>query len=68
MTKRMEFCKTINGMFKDEECDEKLIIYTDKAHFWLNDYVNKQNYRFYGLENLTVSLAKSLHPKKKKTA
>jgi len=27
MTKRIEFCKTINGMFEDGELDEKLIIY-----------------------------------------
>jgi len=44
MMKRVEFCKTINGMFEDRKLDEKLIIYRDEAHFWLNDYVNKQNY------------------------
>jgi len=64
MTKRVEFCKTINGMFEDGELDEKLIIYTDEAHFWLNGYVNKQNYRFWGSENPNVSLAKPLHPQK----
>lgn len=42
IAKRMKFCETI--MFEDGELDEKLIIYTDKAHFWLNGYVNKQNY------------------------
>ncbi|EFN89130.1 hypothetical protein EAI_10984, partial [Harpegnathos saltator] len=40
MTKRMEFCKTINEMFEDEDLDEKLIIYTDVAHFWLSDIKN----------------------------
>ncbi|EZA62935.1 hypothetical protein X777_15527 [Ooceraea biroi] len=64
MTKRVEFCKTINGMFEDGELDAKLIIYTDEAHFWLNGYVNKQNYRFWGSENPNVSLAKPLHPQK----
>ncbi|KYQ46828.1 hypothetical protein ALC60_14161, partial [Trachymyrmex zeteki] len=37
-TKCVEFSKTINVMF--EELDEKLIIFTDEAHFWLNGYVN----------------------------
>ncbi|XP_076388084.1 uncharacterized protein LOC105663682 [Megachile rotundata] len=64
MLKRVEFCKTINGMFENEELDEKFIIYTDEAHFWLNGYVNKQNYRFWGSENPNVSLAKALHPEK----
>nr|XP_012149732.1 PREDICTED: uncharacterized protein LOC105663683 [Megachile rotundata] len=64
MLKRVEFCKTINGMFENEELDEKFIIYTDEAHFWLNGYVNKQNYRFWGSENLNVSLAKDLHSEK----
>ncbi|EFN86514.1 hypothetical protein EAI_02076, partial [Harpegnathos saltator] len=36
MTKRVEFCKTINKMFEDGDLDEKLIIYTDEAHFWPN--------------------------------
>jgi len=40
MAKRVEFCKTINRMFEDGELDEKFIIYTDEAHFWLNGYVN----------------------------
>jgi len=46
MTKRVEFYKMINRIFEDEKLDEKLIIYTNEAHFWLNGYVNKQNYRF----------------------
>ncbi|KYQ49082.1 hypothetical protein ALC60_11852, partial [Trachymyrmex zeteki] len=35
-TKHVEFCKTINVMFEDGELDEKLIIFTGRAHFWLN--------------------------------
>lgn len=64
MTKRIEFCNTITGMFEAEELNEKLIIYSDEAHFWMNGYVNKQNYRFWGTENPNISLAKSLHPQK----
>ncbi|XP_057335141.1 uncharacterized protein LOC130673942 [Microplitis mediator] len=64
MTKRIEFCKTITEMFEAEELDEKMIISSDEAHFWMNGYVNKQNYRFWGTENPNISLAKSLHPLK----
>ena len=29
----------------------KKIIFTDEAHFWLNDFVNKQNCRIWGERN-----------------
>jgi len=64
MEKRVEFCKVITNMFESEELDEKQIIFTDEAHFWLNGYVNKQNYRFWGQENPNVSIAVPLHPQK----
>ena len=51
-------------MLRDREFDEKLMIFTDEAHFYLNGYVNKQNYRFSGSENPTVSISKPLHPQK----
>ena len=35
MEKRVDFCKTITGMF-EEELNEKLIIFRDTAHFCLN--------------------------------
>ena len=38
-------------MLEDGGLAEKLIIWTDKAHFWLNEYVDKNNYRFRDLEN-----------------
>lgn len=64
MAQRVEFCNTVMGLFDAEELDEKFIIYTDEAHFWLDGYVNKQNSRFWGSENPSVSIAKSLHPQK----
>lgn len=64
MEKRVEFCKVITDMFESEGLDEKQIIFTDEAHFWLNGYVNKQNYRFWGQENPNVSIAVPLHPQK----
>lgn len=62
--KRLEFCTKINIMFEEEELDEKAIIFTDEAHFWLHGYVNKQNYRFWGTENPFYSTAKPLHSQK----
>ena len=64
MGKRLKFCKTITGMFEDKELDEKLISFTDKAHFYLNGYINKQNYCFCGSENPNDSIPKPLYPQK----
>ena len=64
MEARGKFCKTITEMFESGEIDENKIVFSDEAHFWLNEYVNKQNYRFWGTENPNISISKSLHPGK----
>ena len=33
--------------------------FSNEAHFWLNGYVNKQNYWFWSTENLNISISKS---------
>lgn len=45
---RKFFCDTIKQLLvrEDEEFHEKRIIFSDEAHFWLNGYVDKQNYWF----------------------
>ena len=40
---RVKFCKTITEMFESGEIDDNKIDLSDKAHFWLNGYVNEQN-------------------------
>ena len=55
------FAKKITGMFEEGELSEKIIIFTGGAHFWLNGYMNKQNYRFWGSGNPQIPEAKSLH-------
>ncbi|GFV70011.1 hypothetical protein TNCV_5074761 [Trichonephila clavipes] len=42
----------------------KRILFCDEAHFWLNDYVNKQNCRIWSEANLQVYVETPLHPEK----
>ena len=64
MEAHVKFCKTITEMFESGEIDKNKIVSFDEAHFWLNGYVNKENYRFWGTENPNISISKSLRPKK----
>ncbi|GFX88893.1 DUF4817 domain-containing protein [Trichonephila clavipes] len=42
----------------------KRILFSDEAHFWLNGYVNKQNYRNWSEANPQVYVETSLHSEK----
>ncbi|GFV40707.1 hypothetical protein TNCV_5054871 [Trichonephila clavipes] len=42
----------------------KRILFSDEAHFWLNDYVNKQNCRLWSEANPQVYVETTLHPEK----
>ncbi|GFW97977.1 uncharacterized protein TNCV_1806281 [Trichonephila clavipes] len=42
----------------------KRILFSDEAHFWLNGYVNKQNWRIWCEANLQVYVETPLHPEK----
>ncbi|GFW78291.1 hypothetical protein TNCV_4123601 [Trichonephila clavipes] len=42
----------------------KRILFSDKAHFWLNGYVNKQNCRIWSEANSQVYVETPLHPEK----
>ena len=59
MVTGVKFCKTITEMFESGEIDENKIDFSNYAHFWLNGYVKKQNYRFWGTENPNISTSKS---------
>ena len=59
---RVKFSKTITEMFESGEIDENKIVFSDEDHFWLNGYLNKQNYRFCGTKNPNISISKFLHP------
>ncbi|GFW86913.1 uncharacterized protein TNCV_2810681 [Trichonephila clavipes] len=42
----------------------KRILFSDEAHFWLNDYVNKQNCRIWSEANPQLYVETPLHPEK----
>ncbi|GFW36654.1 DUF4817 domain-containing protein [Trichonephila clavipes] len=42
----------------------KRILFSDEAHFWLNDYVNKQNCRIWSEAKPQVYVETPLHPEK----
>ncbi|GFX63514.1 DUF4817 domain-containing protein [Trichonephila clavipes] len=42
----------------------KRILFSDEAHFWLNGYVNKQNYRIWSEANPQVYVETPLHSEK----
>ncbi|GFX91170.1 hypothetical protein TNCV_1245851 [Trichonephila clavipes] len=42
----------------------KRILFSDEAHFWLNGYVKKQNYRIWSEANPQVFVETPLHPEK----
>ncbi|GFX85555.1 uncharacterized protein TNCV_3717261 [Trichonephila clavipes] len=42
----------------------KRILFSDKAHFWLNGFVNKQNCRSWSEANPQVYVETPLHPEK----
>ncbi|GFW10742.1 uncharacterized protein TNCV_4918611 [Trichonephila clavipes] len=42
----------------------KRILFSNEAHFWLNGYVNKQNYRVWSEANPQVYVETPLHPEK----
>ena len=64
MEVRVKFCKTITEMFESGEIDENKIVFSGGAYFWLNGYVNKQNYRFWGTENTIFQYHHTLYPEK----
>lgn len=62
--KRMDFAGEICQMIDEHTIDINMIIFTDEAHFWLDGYVNRQNFRVWGTEKPKFMRIKPLHPKK----
>lgn len=64
--KRLDFANAVCEALDDNEplFDPKKIIFSDEAHFWLDGYVNRQNYRVWGTQRPELVVSKPLHPKK----
>lgn len=61
--KRFDFAAEICELIDRDELDPRKIIFTDEAHFWLDGYVNNQNYRIWGSEKPAPE-TKPLYPEK----
>ena len=61
--RRLGFAKEICSLVDEKKFDPQKIIFTDEAHFHLDGYVDKQNYRIWGTEKPSIR-TKPLHPRK----
>lgn len=60
--RRLEFANTMCEMIDREHFDVNKIIFSDEAHFYLDGYVNRQNYRIWGSQKPEITVTKPLHP------
>lgn len=61
---RFDFANEMIELIENNSIDINRIWFTDEAHFDLNGYVNKQNWRHWALENPHLSVAKPIHPER----
>ena len=62
--KRRNFSNWALAKLEENEEFHRKIIFSDEAHFWLNDFVNKQHMRYWSAKNPNVLLKTPLHPQK----
>ena len=61
---RLLFANLIINWIDSNDIDLNSIWFSDEAHFHIDGYVNKQNWRIWGSENPHFSIEKSLHPQR----
>ena len=61
---RVDFANVVLQMIDENKIDINKIHFTDEAHFDLNGYVNKQNYRHWGTSNPHLAVVRPLHPQR----
>lgn len=61
--KRYDFAANTCQAIDEKKLDPHKIVFTDEAHFHLDGYVNKQNYRIWGTEKPAIR-TKPLHPER----
>ncbi|XP_053200746.1 uncharacterized protein LOC128385843 [Panonychus citri] len=64
MTKRVAFCAQMGEVGRTGVIQANKIILSDEAHFHLDGYVNKQNFRHWGKENPQALDSQPLHPQR----
>ena len=57
---RLQFAQSFLEIFPEENKID-LQIMSDEAHFYMNGFVNKQNFRYWATENPQMMQEKSLH-------
>lgn len=62
--KRLEFGNQICESIDRNLIDITKVIFSDEAHFYLDGYVNRQNYRIWGSEKPEIMVTAPLHPQK----
>ena len=62
--KRRNFYKWALAKLEENEEFHRKIIFSDKAHFWLSGFVNKQNMRYWSATSPNVLFETPLHPQK----
>lgn len=61
---RVEFANHIVALVDGGNIDVNRVWFTDEAHFDLQGYVNKQNFRHWGSENPHITEVRPLHPQR----
>lgn len=64
VTRRLDFANLILEKIDSNKINIKKMWFSDEAHFHLNGYVNKQNWRHWGTENPHLAVAKPAHPQR----
>ena len=64
MEQRLCFANTIVHRIDEQDFDVNMVWFSDEAHFHLDGFVNKQNWRIWGTEKPHFVMEKSLHPQR----
>lgn len=64
MDRRDQFAFRMQRWIERGKLDTNKIWFSDESHFWLNGFVNKQNYRFWGTENPRIFETTSMKPER----
>ena len=59
---RLDFANQMLYLFENNKMSNEKILFSDDAHFYLHEYVNKQNMIIWGSENPHVPLVNPHHP------